>query len=461
MEKYFTISVIISVLNTVRDLEDTIRSILYQTMDFEQKIQLIIVNGSSGDICEEVCKKYKALYPENIIYLCLDGQTGENAGRIAGMKYAVGKYITFLHAGSMWSLNAFERAADFFETCGEDIDLVSADTELIEAVNEKIPFNQKLTEHKIIDINEQYSDILYRSSSCIMRTKTVQKYSWGEHQGRWGDLLLIHQVLLRRQKYGRLSAEVLHYCHKGVGQDAVLEPDCGGELKELSNGIYQESMKRSGCILPMVQYLLACVLGECFQQTTVLSGDERQKCFDSVLTDLLLQIEDQYLLETENVDRVVQKVLAAYKHGVDIRDEIGWMRKMERQYQDLCRYFDKTNRNYGVLKEWFLSHIQGKRVSDFFERNHYQKIAVYGMAELGQFLVLELRDSGFDVKYGIDRRAGAIAAGIPVLTLEHELPLVDVVIVTAVYFFNQIADSLTDRLECPVISIEDVLYSIP
>ena len=83
------------------------------------------------------------------------------------------------------------------------------------------------------------------------------------------------------------------------------------------------------------------------------------------------------------------------------------------------------------------------------------------MAELGQFLVLELRDSGFDVKYGIDRRAGAIAAGIPVLTLEHELPLVDVVIVTAVYFFNQIADSLTDRLECPVISIEDVLYSIP
>lgn len=83
------------------------------------------------------------------------------------------------------------------------------------------------------------------------------------------------------------------------------------------------------------------------------------------------------------------------------------------------------------------------------------------MAELGQFFVSELENSGFDIKYGIDRRAGAITAKIPVLTLEDMLPPVDVVIVTVVYYFNQIADSLKNRLECPVISIEDVLYSIP
>ncbi len=483
MKKHFMISVIVSVHTAENYLEDTIRSILYQTMDFEEKIQIIIVSDRSGGMCEQIYKKYKLLYPENIVYECLDEydnendsygtsekavglvdtaeHSSENARRNAGMKYAAGKYINFLQAGNMWSLNAFEKAVDFFETCGEDIDLISADTELIEAGNERIPFNQKLTEDRIVDINEQYTRILYRSASCIMKTETVQRYLCEEHRGSWGDLLLINQVLLRRQKYGRLSSEILHYCHAEDRKSVVTELDCVQGLRVLSDGIYRESMKRSACILPMVQYFTACVLGKFFQQTTALSAEERKRCAEDVLYDLLQQIDDQFLLEAENMDVAVRKAMAAYKHGVDIREEISRTRKMEKQYQDLCRYLDKTNRNYGVLKEWFLSQIQGESLSGYFEQNGYQHIAVYGMAELGQFLVVELRNSGVHVKYGIDRRAGVISAEIPVLTLEEELPPVDAVIVTAVYYFNQIADSLKERLECPVISIEDVLYSIP
>lgn len=483
MKKHFTISVIILVHKTEKYLEDTIRSILYQTLDFEEKIQLIIVSDCSGGMCEQIYKKYKLLYPENIVYVCLDKYnnekvscgaaekavglvdideySSENASRNAGMKYAAGKYINFLQAGNMWSLNAFEKAVDFFETCGEDIDLISADTELIEAVNEKLPFNQKLTEDRIVDINERYSGILCRSSSCIMRTETVQRYLCEENRESWRDLLLINQVLLRRQKYGRLSSEIVHYCHAGDRKSVVTEPDCVQGLRVLSDGIYRESMKRSRCILPMVQYFTACVLGKFFQQTIALSDEERKRCAEDVLYDLLQQIDDQYLLEAENIDVTVRKALAAFKYGVDIREEISRTRIMEKQYQDLCRYFDKTNRNYGVLKQWFLSQIQGERLSGYFEQNGYQNIAVYGMAELGQFLVVELRNSGVHIKYGIDRRAGVISIEIPVLTLEDELPPVDAVIVTAVYYFNQIADSLKDRLECPVISIEDILYSIP
>ena len=51
MEKHFTVSVIILVYEGERYLEDTIRSVLYQTMDFEQKIQLIIVSDRPGGRC--------------------------------------------------------------------------------------------------------------------------------------------------------------------------------------------------------------------------------------------------------------------------------------------------------------------------------------------------------------------------------------------------------------------------
>lgn len=461
MEKHFTVSVIILVYEGERYLEDTIRSVLYQTMDFEQKIQLIIVSDRPGGRCGEVLKKYKMLYPENVVHLCLDNQENENARRNAGMKYAAGEYINFMDAGSMWSLNAFEKAADFFETCGENIDLITADMQTIEAVNERIPFNQKRTEHKIIDINEQYTSILYKSSCCIMRTGTVQTLLFNEWLECWGSLLLINQVVLRRQKYGMLSAEVMHYCHAGHREAVLLKLNYQQDLKVLFDGIYQESMKRSGCILPMVQYFMACVFGEIFQQTIAVTDAEREKICHDVFDKILQQIEERYLLEAENVDCFVRKALASYKHGVDIRGEINQIRMKEKQYQESYQYFDKIYKNYGVLREWLLLNIQGKRVSDFFDRSHYQKIAVYGMAELGQLFVSELRKFGLDVKYGIDCRAGTITAEIPVLTLEDELPPVDVVIVTAVYYFNQIADSLKDRLECPVISIQDVLYSIP
>lgn len=461
MKKHFTISVVILIHRTERYLEDTIRSILYQTLDFEQKIQLILVSDCSGGVCEELYKKYEVMYPENIMYLCLDACRNKNARKNAGMKYAAGKYINFMDAGSMWSLNAFEKAVCFFENYGQDIELIAADTQTIEAVNEKIPFNQRLTAHKIIDINKQYSSILYRASSCIMRTETVRRYSFNEQIEYWGGLLLINQTVLYRQKFGMFSSEVMHYCHAGHRETVLLELDYQRDLKILFDGIYQESMKRSGCILSMVQYFMACVLGEIFQQTIELSEAEREERCHDVFDKILQHIEDRYLLEAENVDCFVQKALVSYKYGVDIRDEINQMRMKEKQHQELYQYFDKTYKNYGVLKEWLLLHIKEKRISDYFDRNNYHKIAVYGMAELGQFFVMELENSGLDVKYGIDRRAEMIAAEIPVLTLEDDLPPVDVVIVTAVYYFNQIADCLKDKLECPVISIEDILYSIP
>ena len=41
---------------------------------------------------------------------------------------------------------------------------------------------------------------------------------------------------------------------------------------------------------------------------------------------------------------------------------------------------------------------------------------------------------------------------------EEELPEVDAVIVTAVYEYDEIEKMLADRVSCPVISLEEILY---
>ena len=76
------------------------------------------------------------------------------------------------------------------------------------------------------------------------------------------------------------------------------------------------------------------------------------------------------------------------------------------------------------------------------------------------YLLNELANSSVQVSYGIDRRAEKLELGFPVLTIEDALPKVDVIIVTAVYFFREIDVQLRQKVPCPVISLEDVLYTI-
>ena len=80
----------------------------------------------------------------------------------------------------------------------------------------------------------------------------------------------------------------------------------------------------------------------------------------------------------------------------------------------------------------------------YFEKNGYFQIAVYGMSDLGIYLLEELEASRVQIVYGIDRQAEKAAekiatgrlVGIPVYKPEDELPEADVIIVTAVYFLK-------------------------
>ena len=54
----YKISVIVPVYNVEKYLEETIESVIAQTLGFKN-IQLILVNDGSPDNSEEICLKYK------------------------------------------------------------------------------------------------------------------------------------------------------------------------------------------------------------------------------------------------------------------------------------------------------------------------------------------------------------------------------------------------------------------
>ena len=113
-----------------------------------------------------------------------------------------------------------------------------------------------------------------------------------------------------------------------------------------------------------------------------------------------------------------------------------------------------------VLNQWLAAKQEGKSLASFFEKNGYKKIAIYGMSHLGKRLVEELKGTDIEILYGIDKNADNIYSEFEMKTLEDDLPPVDVIVVTAVTYFDEIEAALEEKVDYSIISLEDILYEV-
>ncbi|MCM1415713.1 MAG: hypothetical protein NC430_07285 [bacterium] len=118
----------------------------------------------------------------------------------------------------------------------------------------------------------------------------------------------------------------------------------------------------------------------------------------------------------------------------------------------------KFHEFYAILLQWVHIHNEGKTVGAYLKKSGYNTVAIYGMKELGEELLYELKDSEIEVKYGIDKNADELYVGTDVYRPDEELEAVDAVIVTAVHWFDDIERDMKEKLGCPVLSLDDVIY---
>lgn len=121
---------------------------------------------------------------------------------------------------------------------------------------------------------------------------------------------------------------------------------------------------------------------------------------------------------------------------------------------------DKHLALFLLMNQWVKAKQEGKNLETYFVRNGYKRIAVYGMSYAGETLLNELKDSEVKVAYGIDRNADGIYADVEVISIDDDLEDVDAVVVTAITFFDEIEEALSEKVSCPIISLEDIIYEV-
>jgi lactate dehydrogenase-like 2-hydroxyacid dehydrogenase len=131
-----------------------------------------------------------------------------------------------------------------------------------------------------------------------------------------------------------------------------------------------------------------------------------------------------------------------------------------KKYKIAEGYSDKHLALFYLMNQWVKVKQEGKNLSSYFEKNGYKKIAIYGMGHAGVTLVDELKGTATDVAFGIDKNANSIYMDIDVVTLDDEWEKVDAIVVAAITFFDEIEEELSQKVDCPIISLEDVLYEV-
>ncbi|QHQ60687.1 hypothetical protein Ana3638_07795 [Anaerocolumna sedimenticola] len=121
---------------------------------------------------------------------------------------------------------------------------------------------------------------------------------------------------------------------------------------------------------------------------------------------------------------------------------------------------DKFKSYYNMLNQWLILKQENKSFEKYFIDNEFKTIAIYGMGEMGNRLYDELKNSNVEVKYAIDKNAESTYSELNVVNLDDDLEEVDVIVVSAIFAFDEIEEQLKDTFDCPIVSLDDVVFEL-
>ena len=132
----------------------------------------------------------------------------------------------------------------------------------------------------------------------------------------------------------------------------------------------------------------------------------------------------------------------------------------KKKYYNALDNIEKLKEFNSIMSQWIGIKQEGLHLSDFFLKNNWKEVAIYGYGELGHCLDGELRDSGVTVKYIIDRNADRIYSEVPCKKPEDDLGEVDAVVITPVHSAESIKNDLKRKLSCSIISLDSIMNEI-
>ena len=323
MKYKYKFSVIIPIYNVYDYLEETILSVINQSIGFKKNIQMILVNDGSPDNSEEICLKYKDMYPENIIYIKKEN-SGVSETRNEGMKYIEGEYVNFLDSDDTWEKDVFKKAYKMF-TKNPDIILIGVRQKYFEAQNNYTSLDYKFDKDKIVDVRKDFDHIHLSVTSGFFKSSAIKDIKYDKRIKYSEDAKFIYEFLIKNKsyKYGIISSSIHNYRKRNLGNSAIqtkdLKIDWYKQTVELSYLYLLEKSKKEFIELyKTIQYYVAYDyqwrLNYDFLNINNFSKEEIEDYLNN--TKKIFQfIDDEVILEQKHCACIYKQLALKIKYG--------------------------------------------------------------------------------------------------------------------------------------------------
>ncbi len=134
----------------------------------------------------------------------------------------------------------------------------------------------------------------------------------------------------------------------------------------------------------------------------------------------------------------------------DLIDEIKNLQRLNSRYKSYWK----------ILNRWLSLKEKNVKLADYIIKRGFLNIAIYGIGMLGKHLLKELSDSEIYIAYGIDQGGQLKNSILPIYTIDDHLENVDAIIVTVCYEYENIKRTLKRKLNCEILSLEEVLEEV-
>lgn len=434
------ISVIIPVYNTKDYLESCLESVINQSYE---NLEIILVDDGSTDGSSNLCEQFSR--EDSRIKVIHTVNEGTSAARNKGIQQAGGKYLGFIDSDDYIRKDFYEKLVN---KISDDNDIVSCGVDIMHPDGRVMRQSTPKVEIKYYG-DEIIRELLINTTyfNFSMCNKIFRRELFGGVEFPIGkkheEILVMYEIAKRSKKLTCLNEAMYYYT-----------------VREGSNSRHPFN------------------LSNMYMAEATLAIYEDVKQHYKKYTDIALYRHMEYVLfliewiedaEEDFIDVKNQLINHIRRYSIDIYESnyisddlkarmllVAWKDKnrvINKCYENSIKYLENTR----VLNELLEKKQKGLSIIDYFKKNNIKNIAIYGMSHLGQRFREELRNSDINIKYVIDKNVKDTFSDLKIISPDDDFEPVDMIVVTAVYYYENIKNIVEHKGKYNVISLKKII----
>lgn len=270
----YKFTIIIPFSNDEFYISDCIDSLINQTVNFRDEIQLILLNQASSDDSAEILLNFKEKYPDNISIIDYDDFSRD---------LICGEYVNFFDSRAIFDAEAFERILRYLNASN------------IISINHD--------ENKKINLLKDYKYPLIDVCSCFVNRNILNDYL---------DLYELYKLLLTEHEL-YLVDDVKY---SSVRQKVFTRESFTDYPHDFYLKIINYSNEKLGDVPDFVKFAIACDLVDYYNVSTSdkLNKNEFSE-FHSILKEVLSYIDDEFICENQFIGNSTESFLMFLKNN--------------------------------------------------------------------------------------------------------------------------------------------------